>query len=87
VNIPVTIYVAVGENMTQPPAWLSSWARRAEQLVTTDPTKRRNLYAKSFRAGIVTLGPNRTSGMPTGRPMYTVVITPLQMAAGGWEAY
>lgn len=53
------------------PSWLSGWANTGRQLRSTDSATLQ-LYAKSFSAGQVRLGPN---GSSTGS-MYVVVVRP-----------
>lgn len=87
VNMPVTIVVAVSENMTTIPSWLAGWTKRADKLVTNDGTANRTLYEKRFSPGQITLGANREKTMPTGKSMYTVVIIPIKNQARNWRDY
>ena len=88
VNREVIIYVAIDARIATPPAWLSSWAFRIDQLVTDDPAEpNRKLYSKRFPKGHITLGPNRDPSMPQGKSMYTVVIIPVVTGVKDWSLY
>ena len=88
VNGEVIIYVAIDARIATPPAWLSSWAFRIDQLVTDDPAEpNRKLYSKRFPKGHITLGPNRDPSMPQGKSMYTVVIIPVVTGVKDWSLY
>jgi hypothetical protein len=76
---PSTVYVAYSGAATVLPAWLSdgTWTQSAETLDMSDTASNpRRLYQKSFAAGQVTLGGNRTSPAagPGGFSNYVVVI-------------
>lgn len=92
-NRPATLYVAFDSRMTTRPAWLKSggWTRQSESLTVMRGTQKmsRLVYAKSFpNGGLVTLGPNRDAGMPTGMDMYSVVAVPVkENGVGEWEGY
>lgn len=88
VNTDVKIYIAIDNRITTPPSWLKSWAILADPLLTNDPANSgRTVYLKEFKAGHVTLGPNRNNGMTKGRSMYTVVIVPKVTSVNDWPAY
>jgi len=70
---PVTVYVALADDIATPPAWLSKWTKLTDTLSTTNGG--RTIYSNNFPPGLVTLGANRDSAMPTGKDMYSVVIT------------
>ena len=84
---PVTVYVALADDIATPPAWLSKWTKLTDTLSTTNGG--RTILSKNFPPGLVTLGANRDSGMPAGKSMYSVVIT-LRIGAtdaAGWVLY
>lgn len=84
---PVTVYVALADNIATPPAWLSKWTKLTDTLSTTNGG--RTILSKNFPPGLVALGANRDSDMPTGKSMYSVVIT-LRIGAtdaAGWALY
>lgn len=69
VNLPVTVYVAHDDRISQKPSWLSSFTNTGTNLVTTDTTM--SLYRKTFAAGTVILGGN---GGATNSSMYIVIV-------------
>ena len=72
VNRGVTVYVAYDVRATSLPGWLSGWADTGTTLGTTDLD--RQLYAKSFAAGIVSLGGNMAAGASGAESSYSIVI-------------
>jgi hypothetical protein len=79
VEAPVTIYVALADTIATPPSWLGTWD------LLPDALHGRKLYAKKFLPGLVSLGPNRDEGMPTGKSMYSVIITATTWATNAEE--
>ena len=88
VNREVIVYVAIDQRIGTPPTWFSSWAVLSDPLITTDPDEpKRRVYSKKFAQGHITLGPNRDASMPSGRSMFTVVISPIITGAKDWKIY
>ena len=75
VNQPVSITIALDARIEGTPAWLADWKLYSDEVKTTDGERR--LYGKDFGPGTVVLGGNRDGGLPTGRSMYSVIITPV----------
>ncbi|MFC1601183.1 hypothetical protein ACFL34_02410, partial [Candidatus Sumerlaeota bacterium] len=79
-GVPVTVYLAVDDRMTTPPAWLQQWSASTQSLLTAGPNPTRRLYTKNFPIGDIVLGGNRDDGMAKGLNMYSVIIVPDQPA-------
>ncbi|NCD72416.1 Kelch repeat-containing protein [Mucilaginibacter agri] len=62
ISAAATIYVAYDPRATKLPAWLSSWKKLTDQIVTDDPKQPTlTLFSKNFAAGTITLGGNMQS--------------------------
>ena len=88
VNRDVTVYIAFDERYPTPPAWMASWSKVIDRLVTSDAKgPGRALYSKKFHAGRITLGGNRDSSMAMNKSMYNVIIVPEITGVEEWPAY
>ena len=88
VSAPVTLTVALDARISPAPAWLKSWSKKSETLRVSDAAAPgRVLYEKRFAPGTIQLGPNREAGMPTGRGMYSLILTPDRTAVQDWRRY
>jgi len=77
VSVDATIYVALDVRVTSIPAWLSSgWSQTGAVIVDSDTT--RNVWAKDYATGLVSLGGNGSADSS----MYTV-IAKAGFSAGG----
>lgn len=76
----VTVYIGHDDRIATKPPWLSNFAATGLQVVTQESSLRTfTLYAKTFDAGPIVLGANKTDPSSAGS-MYFVIIT-----AGGTE--
>lgn len=73
VDVPVTVFVAHRNEITNKPAWLGGWTDTGEDFVY------RSIYRKDFPAGTVTLGGNTADGVDSGS-MYLVFMAPQSSA-------
>ncbi len=79
VDRPVTVYVAHDARFPAPPAWLSSWTKRGDTILTSDAEgPERVLYQREFPAGTIELGGNIDPGMPDWLSMYSVIVVPIE---------
>lgn len=62
VSKPVTVYVSFDNRAKALPAWLQGWEKTGHALATTDRSCRPNVYARTFPAGVVSLGGNSSPG-------------------------
>ncbi len=69
VNQPVTVYVAFDARATALPAWLQSWRATGLRIETTDGP--RDVYAKDWGGGIISIGGNAAPGADSN---YTVIV-------------
>jgi len=74
INRPAIVYVAVDTRLGRRPWMDVSWADTQAELVNGESTARHfTVFAKSFPAGPVALGPN--ADPDNGSSMYTVIVT------------
>lgn len=69
VDVPVTVYVAHADSITNKPAWLQGWIDTGDDMVN------RSIYSRSFAAGTITLGGNTADGLDSGS-MYMILLEP-----------
>ncbi|MBN1866257.1 right-handed parallel beta-helix repeat-containing protein [Candidatus Sumerlaeota bacterium] len=83
-----TVVVTRDARFTTRPSWMNGWNAVSGTLSTNDSSPSRNLYARDYPAGRVTLGSNRDVGMQSGLSMYNVIVVPdVRTAAKDWILY
>jgi hypothetical protein len=71
----VTVYVGHDDRVSPKPDWLSEFGATGLQVVTQDlQTQTYTLYAKTFDAGSIVLGPNQSNSASSDASMYFVIV-------------